>query len=61
VSDRLSLAGGVICALAGLGMLMWLDIPVIKQGGISAALYGFELLTATVVVSVIIGLATREW
>lgn len=42
-------------------MLPRLDIPVIQQGGMVAGLAGLDLLAATLVVSVLLGLATREW
>lgn len=59
--DRMSLVAGVAFALAGLGMVAWLDIPVIERGGLTAGLAGLDLLAATLVVSVLLGLATREW
>lgn len=61
MADRVSLVAGVAFALAGLGLVAWLDIPVIERGGPIAGLAGFDLVAATLVVSAVLGLATREW
>jgi hypothetical protein len=47
--------------LTGLGMVAWLDIPVIHRGGLLAGLAGLDLLAAALLVSALLGFILREW
>lgn len=57
--DWLSLAGGLVIGLIGLGMLVSLDVPTIEHGGWASLFAALELLTAIALLSAGIGLAAR--
>ena len=61
MSDWLSLIAGIICGLAGLGLLAQVDFPVIRNGGLAAVAAGFELVLAAALLSAALGLVTRHW
>lgn len=61
MSDRQYLLLGVLILLLGFGMLARLDVPLISHGGLAAGAAGLELGVATLVVSIALGAAARQW
>jgi hypothetical protein len=50
-SDRTSFLAGMVAGLTGLAMLVRVDVPTIRAGGIGAALSVLELLAAVTMLS----------
>jgi hypothetical protein len=57
---KLDLGCALVCGGVGLGMLVSLDAPAIRTGGLGAGLAFLELLIAVLLLSAAIGIAAHE-